>query len=260
VVRAGVELAASEPPAELASNPFGGRSRRGHWFSAASFAWGLGCLVRAREGQECPSARTQDADRNVRTTKKSFRTGPAWGLKVGDRDLKFEISDLGWKKTTAGPGGVRRRFGLWLAVACKPNSVPFDSLREPKGAIISLVPALPPGSLRPTREVFVASGRGSSLIWPCCRWGLPCRGCRHPRGALLPHHFTLTRESCLSQAVSFCCTFRRIAPPRGYRAPCPVQFGLSSPGRRRQSAPAPRDRHRYREPRYIIRTGGCQVP
>jgi len=35
-------------------------------------------------------------------------------------------------------------------------------------------------------------------------------------------------RSCLLLAVSFCCTFRRIAPPRGYRAPCPVQFGLSS--------------------------------
>src|SRR5262249_55917700 len=32
---------------------------------------------------------------------------------------------------------------------------------------------------------------GSPHIWSCCRWGLPCRGCHHPRGALLPHHFTL---------------------------------------------------------------------
>ncbi len=29
-------------------------------------------------------------------------------------------------------------------------------------------------------------------------------------------------------AVSFCCTFRRLAPPRGYLAPCPVEPGLSS--------------------------------
>jgi len=36
---------------------------------------------------------------------------------------------------------------------------------------------------------------GSTLwfpIWSCTRWGLPCRWCRHQRGALLPHHFTLT--------------------------------------------------------------------
>src|SRR5271169_348098 len=29
-------------------------------------------------------------------------------------------------------------------------------------------------------------------IWSCSRWGLPCRRCCHRRGALLPHHFTLT--------------------------------------------------------------------
>src|SRR5262245_15150926 len=28
-------------------------------------------------------------------------------------------------------------------------------------------------------------------IWPCSRWGLPCRPCCHVRGALLPHRFTL---------------------------------------------------------------------
>ena len=29
-------------------------------------------------------------------------------------------------------------------------------------------------------------------IWPCSRWGLPCHVRCRPRGALLPHHFTLT--------------------------------------------------------------------
>src|SRR5690606_637339 len=41
---------------------------------------------------------------------------------------------------------------------------------------------------------------------------------------------------------AFCCTFRRLAPPRRYLAPCPVEPGLSSasfrmtrlPGRLRQ--------------------------
>ena len=33
-------------------------------------------------------------------------------------------------------------------------------------------------------------------IWSCSRWGLPCRECYHPRGALLPHHFTLTVAAC----------------------------------------------------------------
>ena len=37
-----------------------------------------------------------------------------------------------------------------------------------------------------------APGQGSPLIWSCCRWGLPCRPSHPERGALLPHHFTLT--------------------------------------------------------------------
>ena len=48
---------------------------------------------------------------------------------------------------------------------------------------------------RPTRSVFVAPGQRSEHIWSCCRWGLPCRPCHHERGALLPHHFTLARNS-----------------------------------------------------------------
>jgi len=31
-----------------------------------------------------------------------------------------------------------------------------------------------------------------SPIWSCSGWGLPCHHCCQRRGALLPHHFTLT--------------------------------------------------------------------
>ena len=31
-------------------------------------------------------------------------------------------------------------------------------------------------------------------VWPCSRWGLPCQPGHPGRGALLPHHFTLTRR------------------------------------------------------------------
>jgi len=75
-----------------------------------------------------------------------------------------------------------------------------------------------------------ADGAACPPIWSCSGWGLPChRRCRR-RGALLPHLFTLTGPSpdglrrCL-----FCGTFRRLAPPRNYLAPCPVEPGLSSP-------------------------------
>src|SRR4249919_3766840 len=41
-----------------------------------------------------------------------------------------------------------------------------------------------------------------------------------------PFHPCLIPEG--PSAVSFCCTFRRLAPPRRYLAPCPVEPGLSS--------------------------------
>jgi len=52
-------------------------------------------------------------------------------------------------------------------------------------------------------------------------------------GELLPHRFTLARSGgTLRRAArwrsALCCTFRRLAPPGGYPAPCPVEFGLSS--------------------------------
>ena len=74
-------------------------------------------------------------------------------------------------------------------------------------------------------------------IWPCSRWGLPCRPCCHVRGALLPHHFTLTCATLSggTSAVSFCCTFRGLAPPRRYLAPCPKEPGLSSAFREKYS-------------------------
>ncbi len=57
--------------------------------------------------------------------------------------------------------------------------------------------------------------------------------CCHPRGALLPHHFTLTSYQrgsplMIDRRYTFCCTFRRLTPPRGYLALCPMEPGLSS--------------------------------
>jgi hypothetical protein len=63
-----------------------------------------------------------------------------------------------------------------------------------------------------------------------------CRAmeCYHPCGALLPHHFTLT-DPRRGRRYAFCCTFRRLAPPRCYLAPCSVEPGLSSMSSRRTS-------------------------
>jgi len=43
--------------------------------------------------------------------------------------------------------------------------------------------------------------RPATPIWSCSRWGLPCHDRRRPRGALLPHPFTLTCGG--PQAVCF---------------------------------------------------------
>ena len=48
------------------------------------------------------------------------------------------------------------------------------------------------------------------------------------RGALLPHHFTLTALLGVQQRCIFCCTFREFALPRSYLALCPTEPGLSS--------------------------------
>ncbi len=65
--------------------------------------------------------------------------------------------------------------------------------RRVRRAIICLGCTLLCSSVRPTRRDLCSPGkRDSRLTWPCSGRGLPCRECHHPRGALLPHHFTLT--------------------------------------------------------------------
>jgi len=84
---------------------------------------------------------------------------------------------------------------------------------------------------RPTRGPcgpHVATEAACPPIWSCSGWGLPCHCCYQQRGALLPHHFTLTNRSADRWRYIFCGTFRRLAPPRRYLAPCPSEPGLSS--------------------------------
>src|SRR5690348_7260136 len=77
---------------------------------------------------------------------------------------------------------------------------------------------------QPTRER--RGPRHRSPIWSCSGWGLPCRSVArlavgsYPTVSPLPA-FRLRRSA-------LCCTFRRLAPPRRYLAPCPTEPGLSS--------------------------------
>src|SRR5712671_306607 len=65
-------------------------------------------------------------------------------------------------------------------------------------------------------------------IWPCSRWGLPCRRVLPPTRCALtaPFHPCRSREGLGRSAL--CCTFRGLAPPRRYLAPDPPEPGLSS--------------------------------
>ena len=54
-------------------------------------------------------------------------------------------------------------------------------------------------------------------------------------GGLLPHRFTLACARMGHRRSVLCCTFRRVAPPGSYPAPCPLESGLSSIFRLRPS-------------------------
>ncbi len=97
-------------------------------------------------------------------------------------------------RSQAGPPGPREKWGEApkKESAVKPGSV-VDSHSSGMRVAAQLK--------RPTRRPVcgphtAATGAACLPIWSCSRWGLPCRGCCHPRGALLPHHFTLTGTAC----------------------------------------------------------------
>ena len=85
--------------------------------------------------------------------------------------------------------------------------------------------------VRPTRDR--RGPRHRPPIWPCSRRECLAGPVARTRGALLPHPFTLAGRAN-GWRSALCCTCRRLAPPRDYLAPCPVEPGLSS------SRPVPR--------------------
>ena len=79
--------------------------------------------------------------------------------------------------------------------------------------------------VRPTRDR--RGPRHRPPIWPCSRRECLAGPVARARGALLPHPFTLAGRAN-GWRSALCCTCRRLAPPRDYLAPCPVEPGLSS--------------------------------
>jgi len=137
-------------------------------------------------------------------------------------DLRIRILPSGGPKIAIEEEG-NTVSGGWEEPADKPGSV-VDSHSSRTRVTACLE--------RPTRGPcgpHVRSCLQRPPIWSCSRRGLPCHFRYRKRGALLPHHFTLTAGPWEPWRYIFCGTFRRLAPPRHYLAPCPVEPGLSSP-------------------------------
>ncbi len=91
------------------------------------------------------------------------------------------------------------------------------------------------GLKRPTRESLRTRASTAkrwihSPIWSCSGWGLPCRGVLPAARCALTAPFHPYPAS--AGRYIFCGTFRGLAPPRCYLAPCPPEPGLSSRSRR----------------------------
>jgi len=100
--------------------------------------------------------------------------------------------------------------------ACKPGSVRRADSCARDGH--SSRPAVAGRLKQPTRATIRRRIQGFPCVAPirfCSQWGLPCRSCCHARGALLPHHFTLTLRRFV-----FCGAFPRVTPAGSYPAPC----------------------------------------
>jgi hypothetical protein len=67
----------------------------------------------------------------------------------------------------------------------KPVFVPLRAIAIRLGRTLLYGSSDLPGSCN-------GASRSSSPIWSCSAWGLPCQPDCSRRGALLPHHFTLT--------------------------------------------------------------------
>lgn len=119
--------------------------------------------------------------------------------------------------------------------ACKPGSV-MDS----HSSRISVAGYLK----RPTREHARAARRRASSarssIWSCSGWGLPCHWRCRQRGALLPHHFTLTSRPEGSEAVSFLWHFPWTRAPQALPGtlPCGARTFLPHPHAGERDCPA----------------------
>ncbi len=102
--------------------------------------------------------------------------------------------------------------------SCKPGSVPFRAATIHLGCALPRTSSNQPARLGRIRPA--GSPRRDAPIRSCSRWGLHCRACYQPRGALLPHHFDLAGNPFGSvRRCLFCCTVPGVAPGGRYPPP-----------------------------------------
>ncbi len=121
--------------------------------------------------------------------------------------------------------GVRKKTERQEPTISRVLSGTTIHLRQPSPAACSNLPGSPLGAGGACRF----RGRRTPLFGLAPGGVYRAAACYHPRGALLPHLFTLTVTCVLGRCI-FCGTFHGLAPSRGYLAPCPKEPGLSSTG------------------------------
>ena len=140
-----------------------------------------------------------------------------WQLKVSSEYLEY----------------LSRRKAVFILIgsknaepACKPGSV-VDS--HSSGTTVT-------GCLeRPTRTQ--CGPHRWVPIWSCSGWGLPCHACYQPRGALLPHRFTLTCRPRPTSAVCFLLHFPWARAPQALPGTLPCGARTFLPATHRRGAP-----------------------
>ena len=143
---------------------------------------------------------------------------PNYGNLVAHSRIKSNMLRVGRKTTPTYCIAIQMGTMDKLVVESRPIS------RVLSWAIIHLGLLSPASSSDLPEDI---AGRDIAFLFGLAPGGVyHATSCYQLRGALLPHHFTLT---CRSRRFIFCCTFRRLTPPRNYLAPCPVEPGLSSP-------------------------------
>jgi len=100
---------------------------------------------------------------------------------------------------------------------------------------------------RPGQSVYRTHGESCIClpIWPCTGRRLPCRGCCHHRGGLLPRRFTLTwasatRWNLIASAIGGLISVVLVSDRSAWELPSalPMESGLSSRCRSTERSPS----------------------